>query len=85
MLLLAGTWEDPAEDPGPHRDWVRRTWEDVRPWARGTYVNHLGDKGAGRLREAYPPATWLRLSALKRRMNPANVFALNQNVAPAGP
>lgn len=83
LLLLAGTWEDPSENPAPHRDWVRRTWEDVRPWAHGTYVNHLGDEGAGRLREAYPPATWHRLTALKRRMDPANVFALNQNIPPA--
>lgn len=82
MLLLAGTWEDTAEDPTPHRRWVRRTWEDVRPWAHGTYVNHLGDEGIARVREAYPPTTWRRLTALKRRMDSGNVFTLNQNIPP---
>jgi FAD/FMN-containing dehydrogenase len=82
MLLLAGAWTDPTDDPTPHRDWVRGAWEAVRPWARGTYVNHLGDEGTARLREAYPPTTWRRLTALKRRMDPANVFAHNQNIPP---
>jgi FAD/FMN-containing dehydrogenase len=82
MLLLAGAWTDPTDDPTPHRDWVRGAWEAVRPWAHGTYVNHLGDEGTARLREAYPPTTWRRLTALKRRMDPANVFAHNQNIPP---
>jgi hypothetical protein len=56
----------------------------MRPWAHGTNVNHLGDEGAGRVREAYPPATWGRLTALKERMDTDNVFALNQNIPPVG-
>ena len=57
LLLLAGTWEDPTADPEPHRSWVRRAWADVRPWAHGTYVTHLGNEGADRIREAYPEGT----------------------------
>jgi FAD/FMN-containing dehydrogenase len=82
MLLLSAAWTDPAEDATPHRDWVRNAWEAVRPWASGTYVNHLGDEGAARLHEAYPPLTWRRLTTLKQRMDPTNVFAHNQNVPP---
>jgi FAD/FMN-containing dehydrogenase len=82
MLILVASWEDPAAEPAPHRAWVRRAWEDMRPWAHGTNVNHLGDEGLGRVREAYPTATWRRLTALKARMDPDNVFALNQNIAP---
>jgi FAD/FMN-containing dehydrogenase len=82
MLILVASWQDPAADPAPHRAWVRRAWEDMRPWAHGTNVNHLGDEGMGRVREAYPTATWRRLTALKARMDPDNVFALNQNIAP---
>ena len=82
MLLLAAAWSDPAENSAPHRDWVRGTWEAMRPWACGTYVNHLGEEGAARLREAYPPTTWHRLIALKQRIDPTNLFAHNQNIPP---
>ena len=46
------------------------------------YVNFLEDEGPERVREAYPPATYERLVAVKRRYDPANQFRLNQNVAP---
>jgi FAD/FMN-containing dehydrogenase len=84
LLVLVAGWQDPAADPTPHRAWVRRAWEDMRPWAQGNDVNHLGDEGMGRVRGAYPPATWRRLTALKTRMDPDNVFAQNQNIPPAG-
>jgi FAD/FMN-containing dehydrogenase len=82
MLIVAASWQDPAEDPAPHCAWARDAWADLRPWALGTNVNHLGDEGIGRIREAYPPATWRRLTALKARMDPDNVFAMNQNIPP---
>ncbi|WP_245721775.1 BBE domain-containing protein [Nocardia crassostreae] len=56
------------------------------PWsAGGAYVNQLNDEtdeGLDRVRQAYGPATWNRLVALKRRMDADNVFHLNQNVPP---
>jgi FAD/FMN-containing dehydrogenase len=33
--------------------------------------------------EAYPPATYARLAAIKRRYDPTNLFRYNQNVPPA--
>jgi FAD/FMN-containing dehydrogenase len=54
----------------------------LRPLAAGAYVNFLADDGEGRLREAYPDATLARLRAVKRRYDPANLFRLNQNIAP---
>jgi FAD/FMN-containing dehydrogenase len=83
MLTVAATWPDPRQDSRPHMTWARRTWAALRPWACGTYVNHLGDEGPDRLREAYPPSTWARLTRLKARLDPDNVFALNQNIPPA--
>ena len=46
------------------------------------YVNFLGDEGEARVREAYPGATWERLTAVKRRYDPTNLFRLNQNIPP---
>lgn len=83
MTMIAAVWDDPSADAEHHRAWVRETWQATRPWAAGTYVNHLGDEGRDRIREAYPPATWERLTRLKARMDAGNVFLLNQNIPPA--
>jgi FAD/FMN-containing dehydrogenase len=56
----------------------------MRPWsAGGGYINHLCDEDSDRVREAYGPTTWARLVALKRRLDPDNVFQLNQNIPPS--
>jgi FAD/FMN-containing dehydrogenase len=34
------------------------------------------------VREAYAPATYERLVAIKRQYDPTNVFRLNQNIQP---
>jgi hypothetical protein len=81
VVLISSSWTDPT-DAQVHVDWVRDTWTALRPWTVGTYVNHLGDEGRDRLREAYPADTWERLIDLKSRMDPGNVFAMNQNIPP---
>ncbi len=54
------------------------------PGQRRGYVNHLDlDEGNERVRQAYGAETWARLVALKRRLDPDNVFHLNQNVPPS--
>jgi FAD/FMN-containing dehydrogenase len=46
-------------------------------------VNFLGDEGESRVREAYSKSTFAKLQAVKRRLDPDNVFRLNQNIPPA--
>jgi FAD/FMN-containing dehydrogenase len=46
------------------------------------YVNFMMDEGDERVRQAYGPAKFDRLKALKRRYDPDNVFRLNQNIPP---
>ena len=85
MLTVAAIWPDPADPGEQHRAWCRRQWGALRPWsAGGGYDNHQGDEGRGRIREAYGDDTWQRLVALKRRWDPDNVFARNQNIPPTG-
>ncbi len=62
---------------------TQRVWQALRPYADGAYVNFLADEGEQRVHEAYPPATYARLAALKERYDPTNLFHLNQNIAPA--
>lgn len=49
----------------------------------GAYVNFMGDEGEARTREAYPGSTWDRLTAIKARYDPTNLFRLNVNIPPA--
>jgi FAD/FMN-containing dehydrogenase len=71
-----------AEDAEPIRARTERVWQALRPYADGAYVNFLGDEGAQRILEAYPPATYARLVSLKKRYDPTNLFHHNQNIAP---
>jgi FAD/FMN-containing dehydrogenase len=85
-LLIIGSWEHPDEDE-VNRDWTRETWQSMGPYkSDGVYVNYLGteaDEGGNRLAEAYGPAKFDKLVALKQKYDPTNFFRMNQNVRPA--
>lgn len=81
LLSVIGAWVDPAET-ARHQSWVQGFWRALRPHAAGVYVNFLEDEGDGRVRDAYPPATYERLAVIKRRYDPDNLFRLNQNIRP---
>jgi FAD/FMN-containing dehydrogenase len=81
MLMILAQWEDRAEDTA-HDAWVQQAWQAIQPYARGVYVNFLGDEGKARIGEAYPGHTAERLALLKRGYDPENVFRGNQNIAP---
>jgi FAD/FMN-containing dehydrogenase len=72
-----------SADPASLRARTQRFWQALSPYADGVYVNFLADEGVERVHEAYPPATYARLAALKRRYDPTNLFHLNQNIIPA--
>lgn len=83
FVAIIGLWLDPAADPAPHQAWTAALWEQIRHEGHGVYVNFLEEEGDRRVRDAYPPATYARLAAIKRHYDPTNLFRFNQNVPPS--
>ena len=69
--------------PAGRQSWVDDLAEALRQTDGRAYVNFLGSDGAERIRAAYPGTTWDRLTEIKRRYDPANLFRLNQNIVQA--
>lgn len=83
-LLIASVWEDAGEDRR-HTGWARGLHAAMAPYTSGlAYVNYLGAEGTGRVRSAYGAAKYARLTLLKDRYDPRNMFLLNQNIPPSG-
>jgi FAD/FMN-containing dehydrogenase len=76
-------WTDRAQD-AVNIQWVRDTWQAIQPFARGgVYVNELGDdEGGERVQQAYG-TNHQRLSEIKAKYDPDNLFHLNANIKPA--
>ena len=81
MINVAALYTDPAEIP-THQAWVDGLASALQRGPVGAYVNFLGDEGEARVHDAYPDATWDRLTNVKRRYDPTNLFRGNQNVPP---
>ena len=83
-VIISG-WEDPSEAE-KNIQWTRQVYEAIRLFSSGgIYVNALGfteDVVEGRVKDAYQPATYQRLVALKKKYDPTNLFQLNVNIKP---
>jgi hypothetical protein len=82
MANLAAFYETPAERSA-REAWVSDFAAALDQGERGVYVNFLGQAGQMEVRAAYPGSTWDRLSAVKRRYDPTNLFRVNHNIPPA--
>jgi FAD/FMN-containing dehydrogenase len=96
LVNMYGVWDDPADD-ARGRAWARGFHAALSAHAAlGQYVNFLGlDAAAGSpieaarraarraALEAYGPDKLARLTALKDRFDPDNVFHLNHNIPPS--
>jgi hypothetical protein len=82
-FVVTSAWSDP-KDAERNIAWTREFFDAMRPFAApGAYVNYLGgDEGADGLKAAYG-AKLVRLAALKAKFDPANLFRMNLNIAPA--
>src|SRR5439155_21017987 len=78
-LILATNFGSDSADAAARTE---HFWQALQGYSDGVYVNFLADDGEQRIHEAYPPATYARLVALKNRYDPTNLFHLNQNIKP---
>ena len=75
---------DPRPEKAPLlRKWGREYWQAVHPYnAAGAYVNFMmDDEAEGRVRATYA-SNYPALVELKRKLDPANCFRINQNISP---
>jgi len=83
-MVIAGIDPDPEKAEAIKR-WGRAYWEAVHPHnSGGGYVNFMmGDEGQNHLRATYGD-NYGRLTTLKRKYDPSNLFQVNQNIQPTG-
>lgn len=82
MVNVAAFYTGP--DDRPEREaWVSDVVSILRQGDDHAYVNFLADEGPERVRAAYPGDTWRRLTEVKKRYDPTNLFHHNQNIPPA--
>jgi hypothetical protein len=82
MCNVASFYEGP-EDKVLRQAWVDEFAAKLRQSDTGAYANFLADEGPERVRAAYPGETWDRLTAIKAKYDPTNLFHNNQNIPPA--
>jgi len=75
-------------DPNPHKakeitKWAKEYWEAIHPFTiGGAYVNFMMEEGQERIQATYGE-NHARLSAVKKKYDPDNLFRVNQNIKPA--
>ena len=82
-FVIVSRWTDPA-DAERNVAWARATSDAAKPFTNGrVYVNYIGaGEAPDRVRAAFSPEKFARLSSIKRKYDPTNVFRLNQNIPP---
>jgi hypothetical protein len=80
-FLILSQWSD-ATDSDRNIEWTTELFRAMQPHLEeSVYVNNLGDEGPGRVKAAYGQ-NYPRLAALKRALDPDNLFRANQNIDP---
>ncbi len=82
-LNITAIW--PPSDPTPeaHVQWVRDVFHALEPHSDGGYANFVSDESHDEIAALYGDRL-ARLTALKDRWDPGNVFRHNANVVPSG-
>jgi FAD/FMN-containing dehydrogenase len=79
-----GIWTEPAHDDR-NIAWSRATVAALEPYSLrgGGYLNYAAeDESSSRIQQAFGAASFARLQAVKRRLDPTNQFRFNANIPP---
>ncbi len=81
-MVIAGVGPDPSQAP-ILKTWARNYWEAVHPFdLGGAYPNFMmDDEGDTRLKATYGK-NYERLSLVKQKYDPGNLFRINHNIRP---
>jgi len=80
-MIMAGIDADPANDE-LITSWTKEYWAALHPYsAGGAYVNFMMEEGLDRIRATYGD-NYDRLTTIKARYDPDNLFRVNQNIPP---
>jgi FAD/FMN-containing dehydrogenase len=80
--VVAGMWQDPADNEA-NIAWVKEYAAALRPYsAPGGYINFMDGDDLSRVAENYGP-NHRRLTEIKAKYDPQNLFHVNQNIKPA--
>lgn len=82
---MVGTWTDGDPEFDRHVQWSRDFYKELESETTGTfYVNFISDEGDAAVEAAYGTERMKRLTVLKERYDPQNLFYLNHNIVPGG-
>ena len=80
--VIVGVDPDPAKKE-TITTWARDYWTAIHPHsAGGAYVNFMMDEGEERVKATYGK-NYARLTKIKKKYDPNNLFKVNQNIQPA--
>jgi FAD binding domain/Berberine and berberine like len=81
-LNVLAAWPPPDSNFGEYKEWVREGWEALKPSSTGVYTNFLSDEGSSGVEAAYGDRLE-KLTALKDKYDPDNMFRMNANIPPS--
>lgn len=83
VINIGGSWEQEADD-SINIDWARNTWNSIKQFSTGgNYINFLTEDESEERVNAALGNSMKRLSEVKKKWDPENMFRVNRNVKPA--
>ena len=80
--VIVGVSPDP-QDADKITNWCKDYWEALHPYSSGgAYSNFMMDEGQDRVKASYKN-NYERLTIIKKKYDPNNLFRVNQNIQPA--
>jgi len=81
-LVIVGISND-VNDKEKITNWAKEYWSALHPYSMGgAYVNMMMEEGEDRIKASYGD-NYKRLTEIKAKYDPGNLFRVNQNIKPA--